>query len=107
MSITQKNLPTYTRTSVVDHLFMFQHNLTYSQTIMMSYLLLVSSWATHVGEGFYLLLTKKINNDLPMGEKTIEATFTILKDLGLLETKRVNVEKWSITQTYELFVLQT
>ena len=100
MSVTQKNLPICTRTSVLDHLFILKHKLSYSEAIMMSYILLLKSWATHVGEGFYLLHSTKIEKDLPFGKKTIEAIFTKLKKLKLIETKRVKIEKWSLTQTY-------
>ena len=100
MSITQNNLPECTRTTVLDHLFMLKYQLSYSETIMMSYIVLLSSWATQVEENYYLLLTSKIEKDLPLGSKTIEAIFTRLKKLGLIETKRVHIKKWSETQTY-------
>ena len=100
MSVAQKNLPQGTRTSVLDHLFMSKYHLTYSETIMMSYILLVSSWATKIDEDYYLLLSCKIEKDLPLGEKTIEAIFTKLKKLKLIETKRILIKKWSQTQTY-------
>ena len=100
MSVTQKNLPIATRTSVIDHLFKCKYNLTYSETIVMSYILLLSSWATKVEEDYYLLLSSKIEQDLPLGAKTIEATFTKLKKLELIETKLTTIKKWSLTQKY-------
>jgi len=99
MSATSKKLPFCTRTSVIDHLFRRKYNLTYADTIIMSYILLTSSWADNIDD-YYLLLTSKIKDDLLLGIKTIEATFTKLKKLELIELKRVVVPKWSHTQKY-------
>jgi hypothetical protein len=63
MSTTPKKLPFCTRTSVIDHLFRRKYNLTYAETIIMSYILLTSSWADNI-DNYYLLLTSKIKDDL-------------------------------------------
>jgi len=65
----------------------------------MSYLVLAPKWAIDI-DGYALVRTSKIKDDLMIGEKTIEATITKLKKLELIETKSAKYEKWSRTQKY-------
>jgi len=45
-------------------------------------------------DGYFILTTHKIEDDLILGTKTIEACFTQLKKLGLVETKLLKVDEW-------------
>ena len=99
MSKTTKNLPQCTRTTVMDNLFRREHQLSYAETMIMSYLAIAHTWAIDI-DGYSLLRTSKIKNDLLLGEKTIEAAITKLKKLELIETKSAKYEKWSQTQKY-------
>jgi len=99
MSITPQKLPQCTRSTLLDHLFRREYQLTYVETIIMAYLVLAPSWAIDIG-GYFLLRSSKIKDDLLIGEKTIEATITKLKKLDLIETKLSKYEKWSFTQNY-------
>ncbi|HIP41445.1 MAG TPA: hypothetical protein EYG90_02910, partial [Campylobacterales bacterium] len=88
-----KELPKCTRTSVIDHIFKRKYGLTLTQTIVISYLLMLKNWATCM-DGYFILTTHKIEDDLILGTKTIEACFTQLKKLGLVETKLLKVDEW-------------
>ena len=68
-------LPKCTRTTVIDHIFKRKYGLTLTQTIIMSYLLMLKNWSIFI-DGYYILTTTKIENDLVLGTKTVEASFT-------------------------------
>jgi hypothetical protein len=60
----------------------------------MAYLVNVAYWAINV-DGYFVIATSKIMIDLPaMGEKTIEASFKVLRDLELIQCKIVHVIQW-------------
>ena len=81
--ILVKNLP-----------FQEKYHLTHIQTDLMAYLVNIISWAICV-DGYYVITTSKIMSDLPkMGQKTIEASLKVLKDLELIECKMVKVPQW-------------
>ena len=87
-------LPQRTRILVKDLIFQLKYNLSHSQTDLMAYLVNVIYWATNV-DGYFVIATSKIMSDLPeMGQKTIEANLKVLKDLGLIESKIVEVTQW-------------
>ena len=88
-------LPQRTRTLVKDFFFKEKFGLTSTQTDIMAYLINIASWAKCVGDGFYLILTRKIENDLSLKIKTIEASLLKLKKLNLIEITQVNVDEWS------------
>jgi len=88
-----KGLPKCTRTTVIDHIFRRKYNLTLTQTIVLSYLLMLKNWSIFM-DGYYILTTNKIADDLILGTKTVEASFTQLKKLGLIETKLFKVDDW-------------
>jgi len=89
-----------TRTVVVDLLFMHKFSLTHSQMQVMYYLLMLKNWVTFIDEGYYVILSSKIEKDLQLNPKTVEASITQLKKLNLIQTKRCKVEKWSKHRTY-------
>ena len=99
MSDFSKTLPKCTRTTVIDHLFQRQYNLTYSETIIMAYLMLLHIWATNIDD-YYLALSSKMRDDLLLGIKTIEATFTKFKKLGLIEIKLAQNPYWKTTKKF-------
>ncbi|SFV67516.1 hypothetical protein MNB_SV-14-170 [hydrothermal vent metagenome] len=87
-------VPQRTQILVKDLFFQQKYNLTHSQTDLMAYLVNVVYWAINVG-GYYVITTSKIMSDLPeMGKKSIEANLKVLKDLGLIESKIVEVREW-------------
>ena len=93
---TAQNLPKRTRIIVKDLLFQEQHKLTHIQVDLMAYLVNVTYWAKELEGGFYPITTKKILSDLPcLGEKTLETSLKVLKELKLIETKLVDVEGWN------------
>lgn len=98
--VPNTTLPKCTRTIVIDFLFMRKYGLTYSQMSVMYYLLMLKNWVKYIEDDFYVILSKKIEQDLKLHPKTIEATLTQLKKLGLIETKRVQVEAWNKNRTY-------
>jgi hypothetical protein len=51
-------------------------------------------------DGYFVILTSKIRNDLLLGEKTIEASITKLKKLGLIETTLVKVPEWTSNENF-------
>jgi hypothetical protein len=86
-----QNLPNRTRILIQDLLFREKYNLSHSQTDLMAYLVNVLYWAINV-DGYFVIATSKIMMDLPaMGEKTIEASFKVLRDLELIQCKIVHV----------------
>ena len=89
-----------TRTLVKDFIFQRKHNLSDTQTMFISYLTLLPNWAIRMQDDFFVLLTGKIESDLKMGIKTIEATLTKLKKLGLIETKLVKIPFWDTDKNF-------
>jgi len=100
MSVVPKKLPKCTRTIVLDSLFMRKYLLSYSQMAVMYYLLLLKNWVTFKEDGFYVVLSKKIEKDLKFHPKTVEASITKLKRLNLIQTKRLIVNEWSTHKTF-------
>ena len=88
-----------TRTLVKDLVFQRKYNLTSTQTDIMSYLINLPYWAKKIGE-YSLILTKKIMSDLKLGLKTVEASFTKLKKLKLIEIVKVKVKEWGIGKNF-------
>jgi len=89
-----QNLPNRTQILIKDLPFQEKYNLSHSQTDLMAYLVNVIYWAINI-EGYFVITTSKIMSDLPaMGQKTIEANLKVLKDLGLIECKIVEVTPW-------------
>lgn len=87
-----QNLPKRTQILVKNLLFQKKYNLSHSQTDLMAYLVNVYYWAISV-DGYFVINTSKIKSDLPkMSEKTIEASLKILKDLGLIHSKILEVK---------------
>jgi len=101
MSVTPNNtLPKCTRTAVIDLLFKKKHQLTQTQMLVMYYLLMLKNWVPFIDDGFYVILSSKIEQDLQLHPKTVEASLTKLKKLKLIETKRCVVEEWNKYKTY-------
>lgn len=87
-------VPQRTVTLVKDLLFQEKYHLSHTQTDLMAYLVNLQYWATSVGE-YFVITTSKVMSDLPnMGQKTFEASLKVLKDLGIIETKIVEVTQW-------------
>ncbi|CAA6825433.1 MAG: Unknown protein [uncultured Sulfurovum sp.] len=87
-------LPNRTQILIKDLPFQEKHKLSHSQTDLMAYLVNVTYWAINI-EGYFVIATSKILSDLPaMGQKTIEASLKVLKDLELIECKTVEVTQW-------------
>jgi len=101
MSVTPNNtLPKRTRTAVIDLLFKEKYQLTQTQMLVMYYLLMLKNWVSFIDDGFYVILSSKIEQDLQLHPKTVEASLTKLKKLNLIETKRCVVEEWNRYKTY-------
>ena len=100
--LTPKPYQKFAHTTVFDRKFRVKHNLTYAQTEIMSYLVMIlQSWKNIIViDGYFVILTKKIKNDLLLGEKTIEASITKLKKLGLIETTLVKVPQWKSNENF-------
>jgi hydrogenase maturation factor len=101
MSVAPKSkLPVCTRTAVLDLLFMRKYKLTKTEMIVLYYFLLLKTWVKYVEGEFYVILSSKIEKDLKLHTKTVEASITKLKKLNLIETKRMKVKEWHDTKTY-------
>ena len=89
-------------TTVIDRKFRLAHGLTQTQTEVIAYLvMIVQSWKALIFvDEYFVILTSKIKNDLLLGEKTIEASITKLKQLGLIETQLVKVPEWSSNDNF-------
>ena len=87
---------------VLDREFRLKYNLTYAQTEIIAYLvMIIQSWKEIIViDGYFVILTSKIKNDLLLGEKTIEASITKLKKLGLIETTLVKVPQWKSNENF-------
>jgi len=86
--------PTFSLKLVKDFTFKETFNLTHTQTDVMAYIVNLPNWAYSTTDGYYLCLTQKIMSDLGLGLKTVEASLLQLKNLNLIETKLLKVEKW-------------
>jgi len=100
--LTPKPYQKFAHTTVLDREFRLKYNLTYVQTEIIAYLVMISqSWKNIIViDGYFVILTKKIKNDLLLGEKTIEASITKLKKLGLIETTLVKVPQWKSNENF-------
>ena len=100
--VTPKPYQKFNYTTVIDRKFRITHGLTQTQTEVIAYLvMIVQSWkALMFVDEYFVILTSKIKNDLLLGEKTIEASITKLKQLGLIETQLVKVPKWSSNENF-------
>ena len=88
------SLPQHTQILIKDCDFQAKYSLSHTQTDLMAYLVNVPYWADCI-DGYYVITTSKILSDLPlMGEKTFQASFKILKEKGLIESKIVEVKHW-------------
>ena len=84
--------PQHTQILIKDCDFQARYDLSHTQTDLMAYMVNVSYWADCV-DGYYVITTSKILSDLPlMGEKTFQASFKVLKEKGLIESKIVEVK---------------
>jgi hypothetical protein len=90
MSVEKK----YLRLSIKDLDFQKKYGLTSSQLDIMFYLLQLSSWAKGVGD-FYFITQSKIVADLRLNTKTVEAAFTKLRKLKLIEVKLLPNPDWN------------
>jgi len=106
-AVPTSTLPRCTRTIVLDVLFMRKYALSYTQISVLYYLLMLKNWVKFKENNFYVILSKKIETDLQMHPKTVEASITKLKKLHLIETKRVKVESWNRHRTYRAIAITT
>ncbi|SFV64813.1 hypothetical protein MNB_SV-14-1149 [hydrothermal vent metagenome] len=100
--LTPQPFQKFNYTTVIDRKFRITHGLTQTQTEVMAYLvMIIQSWkAIKIIDGYFVILTSKIKNDLLLKEKTIEASITKLKKLDLIETKLVKVPEWSSNENF-------
>ncbi len=100
--LTPKPFQNFNHTTVFDRKFRLEYGLTYAQTEVISYLvMIIQSWKKIIViDGYFVILTSKIKNDLLMHEKTIEASITKLKKLGLIETTLVKVPQWKSNENF-------
>ena len=100
--LTPKPYQKFNYTTVIDRKFRLAHGLTQTQTEVIAYLvMIVQSWKALIFvDEYFVILTSKIKNDLLLGEKTIEASITKLKQLGLIETQLVKVPEWSSNDNF-------
>ena len=103
--VPTSTLPRCTRTIVLDVLFMRKYSLSYTQLSVLYYLLMLKNWVTFKEDNFYVILSKKIEDDLYFHPKTVEASITKLKKLQLIEIKRVKVETWNKNRTYRAIAI--
>ena len=100
--LTPSPSQTFNYTTVIDRKFRITHGLTQTQTEVIAYLvMIVQSWkALMFVDEYFVILTSKIKNDLLLREKTIEASISKLKKLGLIETQLVKVPDWSSNENF-------
>ncbi len=64
-------------------------------------MMIVQSWKEIIViDGYFVILTSKIKNDLLLGKKIIKASITKLKKLGLIETTLVKVPQWKSNENF-------
>jgi len=84
----------HTQILIKDLDFQAKYHLSHTQTDLMAYMVNVTHWATSI-DGYYVIATAKVLSDLPhLGEKTFEASLQVLKALGLVQCKIVEVKNW-------------
>jgi hypothetical protein len=89
-----QNLTKRTQILIKDLPFQEEYKLSHTQTDLMAYLANVPYWATEIN-GYFIIATSKIMRDMPMmGEKTIIASFKVLREKNLIHTTTVVVENW-------------
>ena len=98
--VPTKHLPKCTRTIVLDTLFQEKYDLTYTQTCVMYYLVLLRTWVTYKEDNYYVILSSKIIKDLRLHPKTVEASLTKLKKLDLIKTKHCVVKDWEDSKKF-------
>ena len=100
--LTPKPYQKFAYTTVLDRKFRVKYGLTYAQTEIIAYLVMImQSWKNIIViDGYFVILTSKIKNDLLLREKTIEASITKLKKLGLIETTLVKVPEWKSNENF-------
>ena len=103
--VPTSTLPRCTRTIVFDVLFMRKYSLSQTQVFVLYYLLMLKNWVKFREGDFYVILSKKIEDDLQIHPKTVEASITKLKQLQLIETKRVMVKEWNRHRTYRAIAI--
>ncbi len=94
------DIPNCTRTLVKDLVFQRKYKLTATQTDFISYITRLASWAICMGDDFHILVTSKIEDDLKLKTKVIEAAITKLIKLGLIETKLVKAPDWDSNKNF-------
>ena len=105
--VPSSTLPKCTRTAVIDLLFMRKYQLTHAQMLVMYYLLMLKNWVKFVDDEHYVILSKKIEDDLGLHQKTVEASITQLKKLNLIHTKRSIVKEWNNKRTYRAIAISS
>jgi len=91
---TMSSIAQHTQILIKDCDFQAKYSLSHTQTDLMAYMVNVPYWADCVA-GYYIITTSKILSDLPfIGEKTFQASFKILKEKGLIESKIIEVKDW-------------
>ena len=86
---------------------MRKYQLTHAQMLVMYYLLMLKNWVKFVDEEHYVILSKKIEDDLGLHQKTVEASITQLKKLNLIHTKRSIVKEWNNKRTYRAIAISS
>ena len=105
--VPSSTLPKCTRTAVIDLLFMRKYQLTQTQMLVMYYLLMLKNWAKYRKGDYCVILSKKIEKDLGLHQKTVEASITVLKKLSLIHTIRCEIKDWSLTRTYRAIAISS
>ena len=106
MSVVEtRKLPKCTRTIVLDSLFMRKYYLSYAQMSVMYYLLLLKNWVQFKENDYCVILSSKIEKDLKLHPKTIEASITKLKALNLITTKRCVVKEWDSPKRFRAIAI--
>jgi len=99
-AIPTTTLPQRTRTAVIDLIFRDKYFLSHTQILVMYYLLMLKNWAKKTNNEYYIITSKKIEKDLNLHEKTVEASLTKLAKLNLIDRKRFVVDDWNPNKTY-------
>ena len=99
------SLPKCTRTIVLDTLFQEKYSLTHTQTCIMYYFALLKTWAKPKEDDYYIILSSKIEQDLRLHPKTVEASLTQLKKLDLITTRRYAVDEWKSDKKFRAVAL--
>ena len=103
--VPSSTLPKCTRTVVLDLLFMQKYLLSKTETMVFYYLSLLKTWVKYRDGEYFVILSKKIEQDLKLHPKTVEASLTKLKKLDLITTKRVEVKEWNENKKYRAIAI--